>query len=167
MYKKVITYNPFDLFSIRKAQKEVDEYREWVLEKAHQLCKRLAEIGLQVAQIYFIPEAWNGNADVTLSIEPLNDGYLVRADGEDVCFLEFGTGVTAGLGYDSNVLEPPVDISPGSWSHTAGSGKFAEDGYWYYNGQRLDGTIPQMGLNLAASEVKQRFAQVAKEVFGS
>lgn len=166
MYKKTITYNPFDLASINRAVKEIEEYTEWVLQKGNELCKRLADLGVEVANIYFIPEPWNGNEDVVVTTEPLNNGYLVKANGEDVCFLEFGTGVTAGLGYDSNVLEPPVPIMPGSWSQTEGKGNFTSDHpYWYYNGHPMDGTVPQMGMYHAANEIAQRFNQIAKEVF--
>lgn len=159
---KRISIDPFVPESYDAAIKEIEDYKKYVDEKSQELCKRLAEIGLSVAQIYFIPEA--GNSDVTLSIEKVNDGYLLKAEGEDVCFLEFGAGVTAGLGYDTSVIEPPVDISPGSWSNAHG-GMFSRKGYWFYGGKIMNSIVPQMGMYHAVSETMQRIAEVAREVF--
>ena len=166
---KQIYVDPYDPASYDAAIKEIKAYKKWAKEKVNELCRRLAEIGLQVAQIYFIPEAWNGNTDVELSVEPVNNGYLLKASGEDVCFMEFGAGVTAGLGYDTKDITPPVDIEPGSWSK-AHDGMFEKkggypNGHWYYNGQPMNAIVPQMGMYHAAKEMKQRVEQVAKEVF--
>lgn len=165
---KHIYVDPYDPASYDAAIKEIRAYKREVHKKTLELCKRLAEIGLSVAQIYFIPSF--GNTDVTLSVEPLNNGYLLRADGEDVCFMEFGAGVTAGLGYDTGKVTPPVDISPGSWS-AAHDGQFMKNGgypngYWYYNGEPMNAIVPQMGMYHAVNEMVQRIEQVAKEVFG-
>ena len=164
---KHISVDPYDPASYDAAIKEIKAYKRWVHKKAIELCKRLAEIGLSVAKIYFIPS--NGNTDVTLSVTPLNNGYLLRADGKDVCFMEFGAGVTAGLGYDTAQVTPPVDIEPGSWSE-AHNGQFFKtggfpNGYWYYNGEPMNAIVPQMGMYHAVKEMTQRIEQVAREVF--
>ena len=164
---KHIYVDPYDPASYDAAIKEIKDYKKWVHEKTLELCKRLAEIGLSVAQIYFIPSF--GNTDVTLSVTPLNNGYLLRADGEDVCFMEFGAGVTAGLGYDTGKVTPPVDISPGSWSEANNGPFFKSGGYpngsWYYQGQQMNAIVPQMGMYHAVNEMVQRIEQVATEVF--
>ena len=164
---KTIYVDPYDPASYDAAIKEIREYKKWVKKKSHELCRRLAEIGLSVAKIYIIPS--NGNTDVTLSVVPLSDGYLLRADGKDVCFMEFGAGVTSGLGYDTKLITPPVDISPGSWSE-AHDGQFFKrggypHGYWYYNGEPMNSIVPQMGMYHAVKEITQRIEQVASEVF--
>lgn len=164
---KHIYIDPYDPASYDAAIKEIKAYKRWVHEKSIELCKRLAEIGLSVAQIYFIPS--NGNNDVSLSVEPLNNGYLLKANGEDVCFMEFGAGVTAGLGYDTSQITPPVDIKPDSWS-AAHNGQFHRTGgyphgYWFYQGQLYNSIVPQMGMYHAVREITQRIEQVASEVF--
>ena len=163
---KSIYVDPYDPATYDAAIKEIKAYKKWVKKKTLELCKKLAELGLEVAQIYFIPEAWNGNTDVTLTVEPLNNGYMLKASGEDVCFMEFGAGVTAGLGYDTSKVTPPVPIEKGSWSSTQGTGKFMKDGYRWYNGQMMDAITPQMGMSHAVSEIQQRVTDVAREVFG-
>lgn len=164
---KTIYVDPYEPSSYDAAIKEIEAYKKWVNEKSMELCKRLADIGLSVAQIYFIPS--NGNTDVTLSVEPLNNGYLLKADGEDVCFMEFGAGVTAGLGYDTSKITPPVSIEPDSWS-AAHNGMFHRmggypRGYWFYKKQIYNAIVPQMGMYHAVNEMVQRIEQVATEVF--
>ena len=163
---KIIEVNPFDIRSIRAAQAEIDRYTQWCIEKANELCRRLAEVGANVAGIHFAGGFIDGNDDVTITINPLNDGYEVVASGQSVCFLEFGTGVAAGNGYDTSVLEPPVDISPGSWSSTQGKGHFSKHGYWFSpEGHYYKMTVPRMGMYHAVQESKRQIEQIAKEVF--
>lgn len=162
---KVIEFNPFDIREIRRAQREIDDYNEWFVEKANELVKQLAEIGANVASIHFAGGFIDGNDGVNVSVVPLNDGYEVLANGESVCFLEFGTGLAAGNGYDTTDITPPVEITPGSWSLTEGSGQFANKGYWYYDGRKYEMTTPRMGMYHAYSESKRQIEQIAREVF--
>lgn len=166
-----IVVDPYEPKSIDEAIKEIKKNKQDLQKKAKMVCKRLAEVGLSVARIYFIPEAWSGNADVTLTVEPMSNGYKLVADGEDVLFMEFGAGVTAGLGYDTKEIAPPVDISIGSWSREH-SGPFWKTwqknpatAHWYYNGRAFDGIAPQMGMYHASKESKAQIEKVVKEVF--
>lgn len=162
---KVIEFNPFSLTDIRRAQREMDEYKEWVLKKADELIRRLAEVGANVASIHFAGGWIDGNDDVEVSIIPLNDGYEVLANGESVCFLEFGTGIAAGNGYDTSEITPPVDITPGSWSKYHGNNFREGHEYWYYNGRKYEMTTPRMGMYHAYNESKRQLEQIAREVF--
>lgn len=166
-----IQFSPLDLESIREAARETRELAERMDDMAMGLCKKLAEIGVRVAKIHYIPEAWSGNTDVTVSAEPIEGGYKVTASGRDVFFLEFGAGVTSGLGYDTSEITPPVDISIGSWSkeHDGPFWKSWQENpanaHWYYNGRAFDGIAPQMGMYHGHKEVQLMVKEVAKEVF--
>lgn len=159
-----ITFSALDLESIRSAAKQTRAVAAQMEEMATEICRRLAEIGVQVANIYYIPEGWSGNTDVTVTAEPIPNGYKVVASGKDVFFMEFGAGVTAGLGYDASEITPPVSIEPGSWSETH-KRQYSEKGYWYYKKQMFDGLAPQMGMYHGHKEVRQRVEEVVKEVF--
>lgn len=161
-----IRIDPFDPSSIRGAQRQIEELESWLEKKGLEICKRLAEIGLNVAEINYAGGYIDGNDDVDVSVEPMEHGYKIVASGEDVFFVEFGTGVAAGNGYDTSVIDPPVDISPGSWSVTHAK-QFSEKGYWYYNGRKYEMTTPRMGMYHAATEVERRLQEVAREVFSS
>lgn len=168
MYKEIIV-DPYAPSSVDAAIKDLKEYEKWLKEKSLELCKRLAEIGANVAEIsYASGFIDDGNDDVVVSVEAYNDGYAIVANGYSVCFLEFGTGVAAGNGYDTSEVEPPVDITPASWSSTQGKGHFAKDGYWFSpEGHYYTMTVPRMGMYNAVEATKRQIEQVAKEVFGS
>lgn len=165
---RIIEFDPFSLPDIRRAQREMEAYSQWVVEKANELVRRLAEIGANVAAINFSGGFIDGNDDVTITTVPLNDGYEVLANGQSVCFLEFGTGVAAGNGYDTTDVTPPVEIYPGSYSQTEGKGHFTEDHpYWWHDHKKYEMTTPRMGMYHAYSESRRQIEQVAREVFGS
>ena len=166
---KEISLDPYDPASYDAAIKEIKAYKKWAKEKVNELCRRLAEIGLQVAQVYFVPGAWNGGDDVSLSVEQVRNGFILKASGESVCFMEFGAGMTAGLGYDTSVITPPVPIEPKSWSKTHGTGEFAnsKQGYWHYKKIRYSEIVPQMGMYHATKEITERVEEIAQEVFSS
>ena len=142
-------------------------YAEWATKKGKELCRRLAEIGAEVARINFAGGYIDGNDDVTVTVEPTSGGYQIVANGESVCFLEFGTGVAAGNGYDTSVINPPVDISPASWSSTKGTKEFARYGSWHHNGQKYEMTTPRMGMYHAVKEIERQLPFIAEEVFKS
>lgn len=164
---KEISLDPYDPASYDAAIKEIKAYKKWAKKKVNELCRRLAEIGIRVAQVYFVPGAWNGGDDVSLSVEQVRNGFILKASGESVCFMEFGAGMTAGLGYDTSDITPPVPIEPKSWSKTNGTGEFDKYGSWHYKKVKYDSIVPQMGMYHAVKEIKQRVEEIAQEVFSS
>lgn len=165
--RKEIVADIFDPESLSEAIRFLEDYERWAKEKGNELCRRLADIGANIARIHFDGGYIDGNDDVTVTVIPNNEGYQIIANGESVCFLEFGTGVAAGNGYDTSVIDPPVDISPASWSKTEGSGAFYEHWYWYYNKRRYTMTTPRMGMYHAVREIEQQLPKIAEEVFMS
>lgn len=158
-----LEFDPFDPNSVRAVQEELERYKESLEKKGMEICRRLAEIGMNVASIRYATGSIDGNTDVDVSVEPIENGYKVTANGEDVFFLEFGAGVAAGFNYDTSVIAPPVDITPGSWSKDHAR-QFTEKGHWYYGGRKYDMVTPRMGMYSAIKEVEQNIARVAKEV---
>lgn len=156
-------FNPEDFLNVAKDLRRIASEME---QKGIEICRRLAELGMRVASINYAGGFIDGNDAVTVTIEPIKNGYKIVASGEDVYFLEFGTGVAAGNGYDTSVIDPPVDITPGSWSETH-KRQFSEKGYWYYNGRKYEMTTPRMGMYHAAKEVERNIKRVAEEVLNS
>lgn len=102
-------------------QKEVD----LILEELCKVCERI-----------FLEEYTAGTADANdfrashgaedrpvempdIRTEEYHDGdtfgYVITAEGKDVCFLEFGTGMYAGFGSE-DTGELSFEVYPGSWS---------------------------------------------------
>ena len=164
---KLILVDVFDIPSIIRAAKEVEDYAKWMEKKSDELCKRLAELGRDVAVTAYASGEADGNDDVDVTVEKVgNANYIIRASGSQTYFIEFGAGVTAGEGYDTSVIEPPVDITPKSWSATKGTGEYAnsKEGYWHYKGERYKQVVPRKGMYLAVKEIESRMREIAKEV---
>lgn len=118
------------------------------------------EQGREMATFYL------ANNDVRVEIPKKTvDGYVVTATGKDAVFLEFGTGVGTVTTADDMVMSSDVPISPGSYSATAGSGEFAEKGYWHYGGVKLTGSKPLLAMYSASSYARQYVPSWAKEIF--
>lgn len=73
----------------------IQNYQRWLERKTEELCQRLAEYGVQIANIGFQGSIYDGSSgDWTVTIE--DRGSLqkaVVARGATVLFIEFGTGV--------------------------------------------------------------------------
>lgn len=144
--------------SCEKALEELKAYKEKVLPRLEEVCKRLAEIGMQEANAHLTLAL--GNTDATIYTEKIDGGYKLVMSGSDVYFIEFGTG--------SNV-EPHYQVSvpvfPGSWSMEH-SQKYAKQGWWWYGGEPLIGTIAYMPMYYAGKKMREEIPRIVKEVFG-
>lgn len=163
---KLIDIDVLDPESIKDAIAFFKDSEKWAKKKADELAKRLAEIGAEEARVHY---AWavgenNGNDDVSVRVEPMENGYKIIASGTDVFFIEFGTGTAAGSGYDKNEIEPPVPVYPASWSRHHAK-QFYKNGYWYYGGKRYTKTTPYKGMYYASKKIRTSIKELAKEVF--
>lgn len=168
MSKHVLRIDPYDKKSVEAAIRYIRNLRKDINEKRKVFIEKLANVGLAVAQVRFVGGESLGNGNVVVTTEPTKNGFKVVASGEDVCFIEFGTGVYAGLGYEGNTGEVPV--FPGSWSQSEnGEGRFVPGihEYWYYAGNKVEGTVPQKGMYFAAKEIRRAVERIAKDVFGA
>ena len=99
------------------------------------------------------------------------DTLILSASGEDIIFMEFGTGIihnngehplTAKFGYEpsswsksheQNLIPPKVDNQGGRW-------KTSETGTKWFEGH-----APAMGMWNASKEMREKIKSVAEEVF--
>ena len=150
--------------SCNKAVQELIAYQKEIIPKLDEVCRRLAEIGAQEAQARFA-RGDHGNGGVSVTTERIKDGYKIVASGHDVYFIEFGTGHFAGVGYGEGMPPTSVPVYPGSWSEQHAQ-KFSEYGYWYYAGERLEGTEAEMPMYYAGRAIRNNERRIVKEVFG-
>lgn len=88
-----ITINPFDKKSIAEAEKLVRQYQKDFEKKVTEFTRRLAEIGVAVAEVgYTNGTDYRESSEITVSLVKNTNGYSVVASGRPVGFLEFGTG---------------------------------------------------------------------------
>lgn len=162
---KLIQIDIFDIASIRNAAREVEDTTKWIEKKSDELCRRLAELGEDVALTAYADAGAEANDDVDVEVVKAGKQYILRAFGSQVYFVEFGAGTAAGENYDTSVILPPVPITPGSWSKTLGTGEFDRWKTWHHKGIKYDKVVPRKGMYLAVKEIEQNIKTIAEEVF--
>ncbi len=123
-------------------------------------CKELCEMAELVVERRYSMYPQSGNVDYMTEIEELPFGYRLTVSGEDVGFLEFGTGIFASP--DEFESQVSYDIAPGSWSELHAR-QFREGHlYWWYGGEKTQGTPPTRGMHVALEEVRNNIDEIVK-----
>lgn len=160
--KKIVV--PLSESGIQKIQDELTVYRKWQEEKARELAERLAALGATVASIRFSRAVYTGKKDVEVTVEELPNGYKVKADGESVLFIEFGSGVTYGYGHPE---AGEFGMGPGTYPN--GKGHWDDPKGWYLpksaGGGHTFGNPPAMPMYEARKAIEQELPKIVKEVF--
>ena len=160
--KKIVV--PLSESGIQKIQDELTVYRKWQEEKALELAERLAALGATVASIRFSRAVYTGKKDVEVTVEALPNGYKVKADGESVLFIEFGSGVTYGYGHPE---AGEFGMGPGTYPN--GKGHWDDPKGWYLpksaGGGHTFGNPPAMPMYEARKAIEQELPRIVKEVF--
>lgn len=160
--KKIVV--PLSESGIQKIQDELMVYRKWQEEKARELAERLAALGATVASIRFSRAVYTGKKDVDVTVEALPNGYKVKADGESVLFIEFGSGVTYGYGHPE-----AGEFGMGPGTYPDGKGHWDDPKGWYLpksaGGGHTFGNPPAMPMYEARKAIEQELPKIVKEVF--
>ncbi len=148
--------------SINNGIRELQLYKQWVLEKEAELRSRLAALGATVASIQFSRAIYNGSKDVSVRVDDTGSVAVIYAEGESVAFIEFGAGIKYGYGH------------PGAGEHGMGPGTYPgkgnwdnEKGWWYGHGQHSYGNPPAMAMYEAVQKMTEELTRIAREVFRS
>lgn len=77
------------------AERQIQEYKTTLNQKAQEFAKALAQKGIDVATVRFANAQYSGDNDVTVERDPVQtpNGFAIVAHGKAVAFIEFGTGV--------------------------------------------------------------------------
>ena len=150
---------------IRALRERVERYANGLQAKADELCRRLAEIGVDAA-VAGIAHDESGELRGSIRWEQRGERvYLVVADCDYAVYVEFGTGVVgAGSAYPGE--RPEWVGAPGSRSSHVNP-----DGSWVYYDEKqgrmrvTSGQVPQGFMAGSAVEVQQQIAGIAREVF--
>lgn len=147
--------------SCKDALKEIKKYDKGFNPKLDEICRRVAEIGAQEANAHLVLANGNTKAKV-LPIVKIDNGYKIVMEGEDVYFVEFGTGDAAS---NSNGYTVSVPIYPGSYSEQ-NKEKYATYGFWWYGGEKLTETPAYMPMYYAERRMRDEIPRIVKEVLG-
>lgn len=149
------------LESCEEAIERLKQYQQEIEPKLKEVCRRLAEIGKQeaisvVSGIRFS----EGNAVERIDAVPIDNGYKLVMEGEDVYFIEFGTGDGVNAHFDTS-----VPVAWGTWS-AEHEQMLWERGFWYYDKVRYTGTPAYMPMYYAEKAMRENIKKVTQEVFG-
>ena len=160
---KQVTF-PLSVSGIERLQRSVEEYRAWQEQKAAELLDRLAMLGASTASIRFARATYTGLKDATVTVEPIAKRYVVKAEGQSVLFLEFGSGVRYGDGHPEN-----AEYGMGPGTYPGGKGHWDDPKGWYLpkdkGGGHTYGNPPAMAMYEARKAIEQELIRIVKEVF--
>jgi hypothetical protein len=147
--------------SIRAAIKEINQYKAWVLQKEEELRRKLASIGVTTAFIKFNAVAPSSKSGISVRFDDNGSTATIYAEGEEVAFIEFGTGIKYGYGHPE---AGKFGFGPGTWE---GKGHWDDpNGWWYGSGKHTYGNPPAMAMYTAVKEITENVTRIAREVFG-
>ena len=156
---------------LNEAIRELTEIVEAIPIGAKELPQRLGDIARDEAQARY--GAW----DVTVENEPFKRGKgttvtatgnkaLMSHDGEEIgsiiLMAEFGAGDLA----DSHpwASEVPM-VYPGSYSETYGTGEYAKDRVWHWQGITFVYQVPTYAMYYGSQKAEASAPSVIREVF--
>lgn len=140
--------------------------------KVNELCRRLAEIGVDVANANYSAAEYAGTNDVSVRLEARNSGYAIVASGTTLGFIEFGTGIGNPLGEYADQVGAPAHGTFGQrrgakppWLYkgvpgNAGTPSSSRPGLVW-----TTGNAPANAFPAAVREIKAQIESIAREVF--
>ena len=163
--KQVITME-LNSKSIGKAIKALKSYRDSIEVKKDKLLEELAYIGVKEASIRFTTAIYDGVNDSSVTLNPIENGYCVVAEGHAVAFIEFGAGVYHNPG--EPYPNPRPDGIVGIGEYGKGYGKRQAWGFRNEDGELVitRGTPAAMPMWYASEEMRNAIVSKFKEVFG-
>ena len=152
--------------SIDNAIKELKAFRESIEQKMDKLLEELANIGVREASVRFTTAMYDGVNDSSVTLEPITDGYCIKAEGKAVAFIEFGAGVYHNPG--EPYPNPRPDGIVGIGEYGKGYGKRQAWGFRYESGELVitHGNPAAMPMWYASEEMRNKITKIAREVFG-
>ena len=152
--------------SIDDAIAELKAYKDYIRDKKYQLVEKLAYIGVKEASIRFTTAMYDGVNDSSVTLEPITDGYCIKAEGKAVAFIEFGAGVYHNPGEPYPNPRPSGIVGIGEYGK--GHGKRQAWGFKDDSGELVitHGNPAAMPMWYASEEMRSKILKIAQEVFG-
>lgn len=127
--------------SINAAIKEIEAYRNKLGQIRENICRNLAQIGMQEASVRFASAHYDGVNDSSVTIEPMINGYKIVASGNSIAFIEFGAGVHYNAGSSYPLPKPSGIVGIGEYGKKQGK----KDKWQYKGDPGTDGVVSQDG----------------------
>lgn len=140
--------------------RRLEDQKRRLEEKTSELVKRLADYGVEIADISFGSAKYDGVNDVKVDFEEYDEfTRAVVATGNAVLFIEFGAGVK----YSGDKHPEPQGYGPGTYP---GKGHWDDPNGWYYTHDKKSyGNPPSSSMYKARKKIEDVFTRIAQEVF--
>ena len=121
---------------LRDAERQIQEYKTTLNQKAQEFARALAQKGIDVATVKFANAQYAGDNDVTVEHDPVQtpNSFAIVAHGKAVAFIEFGTGVS----HSAYGGELPDGVGEHG-TYGKGNGQHKR---WYYYGESGNAGTP-------------------------
>lgn len=177
MAKRTININLFDSKSIQNAIKQIEQYRDDLPRKCQEICRRLVEEGVKVADVAINSVPIGKTITLTTDINPSKMGCkaMLKMTGRETrtedgrtffsaLAIEFG----AGIYYNSNSNPKSSEFGMGVGTFPGQTHAFQDgwyylgnDGNWYYS----HGVQASMPMYKASVALRQKIDSIIKDVF--
>ena len=145
--------------------RQLETYRNTLQDRMRIFLKRVADLGVEVAQASYSTAKYDGDNDVKVSTDWVSDSTIrVVASGSAVLFIEFGSGYQLGFGHEKAA---EMGYGPGTWSEgPEGKGHWLDPNGWYFrHGEKSVGNPPSRSMVEASAAIREKIAEIAREVF--
>ena len=175
-----IEIDVFSMASIKRAIKATRDYKKWLDNRTQVFIERLQQVGIEAALMYYEKASYAGEPDVLVDlpapVKKKSGGYTarVRATGDTVLFIEFGTGIRyenphqLAYGFFPGSYGPK-GLQPWGWFYTGTPGRYAppgtEQAKGHPNSVHTYGNPANMPMYQTRDHILTLFASIAEEVF--
>lgn len=179
MAKRTININLFDSKSIQNAIKHIEQYRDDLPRKCQEICRRLSEEGVRVADAAINSVPIGKTITLTTDINPSKmgcqaimkmTGRETRTEDGRTFYTALAIEFSAGVRYASTASPRASDFGMGTGTFPDSKHSWQMDG-WYYLGDdgkwhHSFGVQASHPLYSAGMEMRQKIDSIVKEVFG-
>ena len=179
MAKKNIKINLFDQKSIQSAIKQLEQYRDDLPRKCQEICRRLSEEGVRVADAAINSVPIGKTITLTTDINPSKmgckaimkmTGRETRTEDGRVFYTALAIEFSAGVRYANTASPRASDFGMGTGTFPDAKHSWDMEG-WYYlgddgNWHHSFGVQASHPLHSAGMEMRQKIDSIVKAVFG-
>ena len=177
MARKTIKIDLFDGKSLQQAIKQIEAYRDDLPRKCQEICRRLAEEGVRVADAAINSVPIGKTITLTTDINPSKmgcqaimkmTGRETRTEDGRVFYTALAIEFGAGIYYNSNTNPKSAEFGMGVGTFPGQTHAFQDgwyylgnDGNWHYS----HGVQASMPMYKASVALRQKIDSIIKDVF--
>lgn len=178
MGKKTIAVNLFDSKSIQNAIKQIEQYRNDLPRKCQEICRRLSEEGVRVADVAINSVPIGKTITLTTDINPSKmgcqaimkmTGRETRTEDGRIFYTALAIEFSAGVRYANTASPKAKDFGMGTGTFPNAKHSWQMEG-WYYlgddgNWHHSYGVQASHPLYSASVAMRQKLENVVNDVF--